>query len=155
MASQSCLSVIHRKVTRLGFVSGILAGLVVISPAAGVVKPYGALILGAVSSAVCYYALVATTRFGYDDSLDCFGSHGVGSGTGVLLPAFFIRESRMRDAAAASATKSWGAVFQFMAQAWDSGPRFFSPRFSPLGFALWKPRWAGWITPSTESADTD
>ena len=95
-------SFIFQKATSLGFVSGILAGLVVITPAAGVVQPIGALTLGALSSIACYYALQAKAKFGYDDSLDCFGIHGVGSGLGVLLLCFFIRDSWMESAAAAS-----------------------------------------------------
>ena len=95
-------ALIYRKATSLGFVSGMLAGLVAITPAAGVVQPTGALILGACSSVICYYALKAKTRFGYDDSLDCFGIHGVGSGMGVLLLSFFIRESWMNRAAVAA-----------------------------------------------------
>jgi ammonium transporter, Amt family len=93
-----------RKATSLGFVSGILAGLVVITPAAGVVQPLGALTLGALSSAVCYAALQAKPKFGYDDSLDCFGIHGIGSGTGVLLLCFFIRDSWMEKAVQAAGT---------------------------------------------------
>jgi Amt family ammonium transporter len=81
-----------RKATALGFASGILAGLVVITPAAGVVHPEGAMLLGALSSGACYLALKAKTRFGYDDSLDCFGIHGVGSGLGVILLVFLLRE---------------------------------------------------------------
>ena len=81
-------AIMFKKATSLGFVSGILAGLVVITPAAGVVQPGGALILGACSSIACYYALIAKNKFGYDDSLDCFGIHGVGSGLGVLLLSF-------------------------------------------------------------------
>jgi Amt family ammonium transporter len=88
-----------RKATALGFVSGILAGLVVITPAAGVVKPIGALTLGALSSILCFHALLAKNRFGYDDSLDCFGIHCVGSGLGVILLSFFIRDSWMQQAA--------------------------------------------------------
>jgi Amt family ammonium transporter len=95
-----------RKATALGFASGILAGLVAITPAAGVVMPFGAIVLGALSSIVCFYALVAKSKLGYDDSLDCFGIHGVGSGLGVLLLAFFIRDSWMQSAAA-SAGKAW------------------------------------------------
>ncbi len=106
---------IYKKATSLGLVSGILAGLVVITPAAGVVQPYGAIILGALSSIACYYALQAKAKFGYDDSLDCFGIHGVGSGLGVLLLVFFIRESWMKDAAA-SAGGTWTAINQFMIQ---------------------------------------
>jgi Amt family ammonium transporter len=92
-------SFIFRKATSLGFVSGILAGLVVITPAAGVVQPIGAIILGALSSIACYCALQAKTKLGYDDSLDCFGIHGIGSGLGVLLLCFFIRDSWMQSAA--------------------------------------------------------
>jgi Amt family ammonium transporter len=103
------------KVTSLGFVSGILAGLVAITPAAGVVKPTGAMILGAASAVLCYYALRLKDRLGYDDSLDCFGIHGVGSGLGVLLLSFFVRESWMASAAEA-AGGSWTALNQFMIQ---------------------------------------
>jgi len=105
---------IFRKATSLGFVSGILAGLVVITPAAGVVQPLGAIILGALSSIACYYALNAKTKLGYDDSLDCFGIHGIGSGLGVLLLAFFIRDSWMQAAAANIA--GWNAFNQFLVQ---------------------------------------
>jgi Amt family ammonium transporter len=99
-------AIVFRKATSLGFVSGILAGLVAITPAAGVVKPYGALILGAMSSIACYYALVAKSKIGYDDSLDCFGIHGIGSGLGVIMLSFFIRDSWMLSAAA-SAKGAW------------------------------------------------
>jgi Amt family ammonium transporter len=95
-----------RKATALGFASGILAGLVAITPAAGVVMPFGAIVLGALSSIACFYALVAKSKLGYDDSLDCFGIHGVGSGLGVILLSFFIRDSWMQSAAAA-AGKAW------------------------------------------------
>jgi Amt family ammonium transporter len=95
-------SIVYKKITSLGFVSGILAGLVVITPAAGVVQPYGAIILGSISSIACFYAISLKTKFGYDDSLDCFGIHGVGSGLGVMLLSFFIRDSWMADAAKAA-----------------------------------------------------
>ena len=51
------------------------------------------------SSIACYYRPEAKTKLGYDDSLDCFGIHGVGSGLGVLLLSFFIRDSWMAAAA--------------------------------------------------------
>ncbi|MBI5551855.1 MAG: ammonium transporter [Desulfobacterales bacterium] len=108
-------AVAFRKVTSLGFVSGILAGLVVITPAAGVVQPTGALALGAISSIACYYALQVKMKLGYDDSLDCFGIHGVGSGLGVLLLSFFIRDSWMQ-AAAAKAAGGWSAWQQLGVQ---------------------------------------
>jgi Amt family ammonium transporter len=103
-----------RKATALGFVSGILAGLVVITPAAGVVHPVGAIILGAISSSVCYIALKAKTRFGYDDSLDCFGIHGIGSGLGVFLLVFFLREEWTN--AARAANDSWSVSHQLVTQ---------------------------------------
>ena len=109
-------ALVFRKATSLGFVSGILAGLVVITPAAGVVTPVGAMALGAMSSVACYYALQMKMKLGYDDSLDCFGIHGVGSGLGVILLSFFIRDSWMADAAAASASGSWTAWNQLVVQ---------------------------------------
>lgn len=114
-------ALIFRKATCLGLVSGILAGLVVITPAAGVVKPFGAIILGALSSIACYYALQAKMKLGYDDTLDCFGIHGVGSGLGVLLLSFFIRDSWMTDAAASTASGNWSVWDQFTIQAMGMG----------------------------------
>ena len=90
------------KATALGFASGILAGLVAVTPAAGVVQPYGAMILGVLASLICYMAIQAKNRIGYDDSLDAFGIHGVGGIVGALFLTFFIRKSWMADAAAAS-----------------------------------------------------
>ncbi len=101
-----------RKVTSLGFVSGILSGLVVITPAAAVVRPGGALLLGAASSIACFYALRMKDKFGYDDSLDCFGIHGIGSGLGVILLAFFIRDSWMSEAAANTESGIWTTIDQ-------------------------------------------
>jgi ammonium transporter, Amt family len=107
---------IFRKATSLGFVSGILAGLVVITPAAGVVQPTGAMLLGAFSSMLCYYALQVKLKLGYDDSLDCFGIHGVGSGLGVLLLSFFIRDSWLQEAAAAAGPGGWSVWDQLQIQ---------------------------------------
>ncbi len=103
-----------KKATSLGFVSGILAGLVAITPAAGVVLPAGALVLGALSSCACFAALQMKARFKYDDSLDCFGIHGVGSSLGILLLPFFIRPSWMAHAAS---VRPWTAWNQFLVQA--------------------------------------
>ena len=108
-------AIIFRKASSLGFVSGILAGLVAITPAAGVVKPYGAIILGALSSIACYYALNVKMKLGYDDSLDCFGIHGIGSGLGVLMLSFFIRDSWMQSASV-SANGSWSYFNQLSIQ---------------------------------------
>jgi Amt family ammonium transporter len=103
-----------RKVTSLGFVSGILAGLVAITPAAGVVQPYGALILGALSALICFWALNMKLKLGYDDSLDCFGIHGMGSGLGVLLLSFFIRGSWIETAS--QQIVGWNAWHQLLVQ---------------------------------------
>jgi ammonium transporter, Amt family len=105
---------LFRKVTSLGFVSGILAGLVVITPAAGVVHVAGALALGALSAGLCFLALRAKNKFGYDDSLDCFGVHGVGSGLGVLLLPFFLRSGWVADKV--KADPSWTIGGQFLTQ---------------------------------------
>lgn len=103
------------KSTALGFASGILAGLVAVTPAAGVVQPYGAMILGILASSVCYMAIQAKNRLGYDDSLDAFGIHGIGGITGALSLTFFIRPSWMKEAAAAHAG-SWTIWDQFGVQ---------------------------------------
>ncbi|PZR09295.1 MAG: ammonia channel protein [Archangium gephyra] len=75
----------HGKVTSLGLASGIVAGLVAVTPAAGHIKPGAALLLGAISSIVCYGAVQLKTKLKYDDSLDAFGVHGVGGILGALL----------------------------------------------------------------------
>ena len=84
--------IVFKKATALGFASGVLAGLVVITPAAATVGPAGALCMGGISSVLCYLALQLKSKCGYDDSLDCFGIHGVGSGFGVIALVFFARE---------------------------------------------------------------
>ncbi|MCU0473022.1 MAG: ammonium transporter [Bacteroidales bacterium] len=86
------------KSTALGFASGVLAGLVAVTPAAGVVQPYGAIALGLIASLTCYMSIQLKAKFGYDDSLDAFGIHGVGGITGAILLVFFIRPSWMSDA---------------------------------------------------------
>ena len=103
------------KATALGFASGILAGLVAVTPAAGVVQPYGAMILGILASSVCYMAIQAKNRLGYDDSLDAFGIHGVGGITGALFLTLFIRRSWMAEAAAANGG-SWSIWSQLGVQ---------------------------------------
>jgi ammonium transporter, Amt family len=90
----------HGKGTSLGVASGILAGLVAITPAAGVVQPVGALALGAIAAVICYFAILLKSKLGYDDSLDAFGVHGVGGIVGAIFLTFFIRPSWMADAAA-------------------------------------------------------
>jgi len=104
------------KATSLGFASGILAGLVAVTPAAGVVKPAGALVLGIVAAYFCYSAISVKNKLGYDDSLDAFGIHGVGGMVGSLLLVFFIRESWMKNAETA-AGGSWTMWQQLGVQA--------------------------------------
>jgi len=79
----------HGKVTSLGLASGFVAGLVVVTPAAGYVRPWAALVMGALASVVCYWAVQLKNRLGYDDSLDAFGVHGVGGILGALLTGVF------------------------------------------------------------------
>jgi len=81
------------KPTSLGLVSGVLAGLVAITPAAGSVGPAGALILGSLASVTCYGALRIKDRLGYDDSLDVFGIHGVAGIVGSMGLVFFLRDT--------------------------------------------------------------
>ncbi|MGA2408674.1 MAG: ammonium transporter [Bacteroidales bacterium] len=103
------------KATALGFASGILAGLVAVTPAAGVVQPYGAMILGLLASLTCYMGIQLKNKLGYDDSLDAFGIHGIGGVVGALLLTFFIRPSWMRDAATV-AGGNWTIWNQFGVQ---------------------------------------
>ena len=81
------------KATALGFASGVLAGLVGITPAAGVVLPTGALAIGTLTAMLCYLAIFVKNRLGYDDSLDAFGIHGMGGIVGAITLTFFIRPS--------------------------------------------------------------
>jgi len=75
--------------TALGFSTGVLAGLVAITPAAGFVTPMAAIPIGLIASFICYTAVGLKGRLGYDDSLDVFGVHGVGGMTGALLTGVF------------------------------------------------------------------
>lgn len=85
---------IHGKPSVLGFVTGAIAGLAAITPAAGEVGPLGALIIGCVSGVVCFWASTSLKRkLKYDDSLDVWGVHGVGGIIGTLLVAFFASSS--------------------------------------------------------------
>lgn len=75
----------HGKPTILGAASGCVAGLVAITPAAGFVAPLPAVIIGLIGGIVCYFAVaVVKEKFGYDDSLDAFGVHGIGGTWGAV-----------------------------------------------------------------------
>jgi Amt family ammonium transporter len=81
------------KPTALGVASGIVAGLVGITPAAGFVSPWAATVIGLLAGAVCYFAVISKERLGYDDSLDAFGVHGVGGLLGALLTGVFAEKA--------------------------------------------------------------
>lgn len=82
---------IHQgKPTTLGAVSGAVAGLVAITPAAGFVSPISSIIMGLLVAPICYFAVAKVKeKFGYDDSLDAFGIHGVGGTFGALATGIF------------------------------------------------------------------
>ncbi len=80
----------HGKPSMLGGISGCVAGLVAITPAAGFVKPGPALIIGLCAGVFCYLMATAVKNmFGYDDSLDAFGVHGAGGTLGAILTGVF------------------------------------------------------------------
>ncbi len=86
LAWMFCEWAVADKPSVLGIISGAVAGLVAVTPAAGFVNPSGALVVGIVAGIVCYLAAVRIKRaLGYDDSLDAFGVHGVGGIVGALL----------------------------------------------------------------------
>ncbi len=78
------------KPTLVGAATGLVAGLVVITPAAGFVEPWAAIIMGIIVSPVCYFAIsFCKKKIGYDDALDAFGCHCVGGITGGILTGLF------------------------------------------------------------------
>jgi Amt family ammonium transporter len=89
--SWAAIEAIQRgKASMLGAASGIIAGLVAVTPACGTIGPVGAIVLGAIASAVCYFFVaVVKIRLGYDDSLDVFGIHGIGGIVGALGTGIF------------------------------------------------------------------
>ena len=78
------------KVTSLGIASGMVAGLVAITPGAGFVSPMASLIIGGIGGALCFYCVtIVKQRLGYDDSLDAFGCHGIGGIWGGIATGVF------------------------------------------------------------------
>jgi Amt family ammonium transporter len=78
------------KASMLGAASGLVAGLVAVTPAAGSIGPVGAIVLGGLASTVCYFFVtVVKNKFGYDDSLDVFGIHGIGGIIGAVGTGIF------------------------------------------------------------------
>ncbi|WP_438751451.1 ammonium transporter [Pararhizobium sp. O133] len=82
------------KASMLGAASGMIAGLVAITPAAGIVGPMGAIVMGLIVSPLCYFFVsVVKNKFGYDDTADVFGVHGVGGLFGALATGIFASSS--------------------------------------------------------------
>ncbi|MBI3188056.1 MAG: ammonium transporter [Gammaproteobacteria bacterium] len=79
------------KPSMLGVASGVVAGLVAVTPAAGLVGPMGAIVLGAVAGVVCLWGVTGLKKMmGYDDSLDVFGIHGIGGIIGAIGTGIFV-----------------------------------------------------------------
>jgi Amt family ammonium transporter len=84
------ISWLHRRPTVLGTVTGAVAGLATITPAAGFVPPLAAIPIGIMAAVVCYYIMLwLKTKLGFDDSLDVFAVHGVGGILGMLATSIF------------------------------------------------------------------
>ncbi|RNC28631.1 MAG: Ammonium transporter NrgA [Candidatus Dichloromethanomonas elyunquensis] len=80
----------HGKPTMLGAISGMVAGLGAITPACAFVTPISAIAIGLISSGLCYFAVAyLKEKLGYDDTLDCFGIHGIGGTWGTLAAGLF------------------------------------------------------------------
>ncbi|MDB5393257.1 MAG: amtB1 [Rhodospirillales bacterium] len=86
----------------LGICSGAVAGLVAITPASGFVEPGGALVIGFVAGAICFWSATSLKHMmGYDDSLDAFGVHAIGGIVGAVLTGVFARASVMTGSSSA------------------------------------------------------
>jgi Amt family ammonium transporter len=114
-----------KKFTILGVASGLVAGLVAITPAAGYVSPMVAIAIGLAAGGICYGAVLVKSRLGYDDALDAFGVHGVGGATGALLTGVFARAALNnghaggfslvgKQAIGIAAAGAWAAVVTFV-----------------------------------------
>ncbi|KXF79312.1 hypothetical protein ATN84_06250 [Paramesorhizobium deserti] len=105
--------IVAKKPSILGIISGAVAGLVAVTPAAGFVNPTGALIIGIISGVICYIAAVKIKHaLGYDDSLDAFGVHGVGGIVGAILTGVFADPAINEASAGASVgTQIYGVIF--------------------------------------------
>ncbi len=85
---------VHRKPSALGLATGAIAGLAAVTPASGFIGPVGGLVIGLAAGSLCWYVSTAVKRrFGYDDSLDVFGVHGIGGLIGTLLAGVFAAET--------------------------------------------------------------
>ena len=95
----------------LGIISGAVAGLVAITPASGFVAPGGALIIGIIAGAACYWGAVwLKNKCGYDDALDAFGVHGIGGIAGALLTGVFAVEAIGGTGKIGALEGNWGQL---------------------------------------------
>jgi Amt family ammonium transporter len=114
------------KPSALGAVSGLVAGLVAVTPASGFVTVTSAVVIGLIAGVVCYVSVSKIkAKFGYDDSLDAFGVHGVGGTLGALLTGVFASSgvnsyigSTWKPAGSETAVDLSGGGAQFMNQLW-------------------------------------
>ncbi len=84
---------VEKRPSFVGLLTGAVAGLATITPAAGYVSPVTAMIIGIASGVVCYYAVALKNRLRWDDALDVWGVHGVGGGLGILMLGLFASTS--------------------------------------------------------------
>ena len=79
----------EKRPTFVGLLTGAVAGLATITPAAGYVSPVTSMIIGIVAGVICYFAVALKNRLRWDDALDVWGVHGVGGATGIILLGVF------------------------------------------------------------------
>ncbi len=90
LAWSICELIVRKKVTSLGIASGIIVGLVAITPGAGFVSPLSSILIGGIGGVICFFCVtVVKQKFGYDDALDAFGCHGVGGIWGGIAVGIF------------------------------------------------------------------
>jgi Amt family ammonium transporter len=92
----------------LGAASGAVAGLVAITPGSGFVSPVSAIVIGGAAGIICYAAVMLKPRFGYDDSLDVVGVHGVGGVFGALATGIFASKAINPAGADGLVYGNWG-----------------------------------------------
>lgn len=110
--------IINKKPTVVGFCTGVIAGLVAITPAAGSTGVFGGIVIGVASGLICFWMVAHVKfRFGYDDSLDAFGVHGVGGIIGsILIGVFATQEITGEGGAKGALYGDWNQLWiQFIA----------------------------------------
>lgn len=119
--------IVHKKPSLLGGASGVVAGLVAITPAAGFAHPGTAILLGAVASLVCFFFVTTVkNKLNYDDSLDVFGIHAVGGivgaiGTGIVANPAFGGQGWIDYTAPVAKAGEYDMAAQIMTQIWAVG----------------------------------